>query len=350
MDIEIFIISFGVLLAILFSWSFLTLTKERWQIIGAIPVKKNPLGDWTGINLTYYGFFNAWACLVAAAIFLLLLGAAYVPAKIAAIFFILLMTVCMPAARMIACLVEKKRYTFTIGGASFVGMIIAPWLVVCMTFLSDSWANSGIQVMTVLAALAIAYAFGEGIGRLACISFGCCYGKPLAAVHPLFQKIFKHFNFVFDGNTRKIAYADGFGGVQVIPVQALTAILYCSAGLISLYVYIKSHFAAAFIVSMLTTQIWRFVSEFLRADYRGASRISKYQLMAGVTVVYSVVVVLLFPPSTAIFPSITHGLKGLWQPSLILFLQFLWLVVFVYTGKSQVTGSQISFHVIKDRV
>jgi hypothetical protein len=350
MEIEIFVAGVAVFLAILFSWSFSTLTKEKWQIIGAIPVKKNPQGDWTGINLTYYGFFNAWACTLAAAIFFLLLGAVYVPLKIAVIFFITLMVVCMPAARIIAYLVEKKRYTFSIGGASFVGMIIAPWLVVSMTSLFDSWADSGIQVITVLAALSIAYAFGEGIGRLACISFGCCYGKPLEAVHPLLQKIFKHCNFVFYGTTRKIAYADGFAGIQVVPVQALTAILYCCAGLLSLYVYVKSHFTAAFIVSMLVTQTWRFGSEFLRADYRGESRVSKYQLMAGGIVVYSVIIALLFPVTTKIPPSITNGLKSLWQPSLIIFLQLLWIVVFVYTGKSQVTGAQISFHVIRDRI
>jgi hypothetical protein len=350
MDIEIFVAGVAVFLAILFSWSFNTLTKEKWQIIGAIPVKKNPQGDWTGINLTYYGFFNAWACTLAAAIFFLLLGAVYVPLKIAVIFFIILMVVCMPAARIIAYLVEKKRYTFSIGGASFVGMIIAPWMVLIMTALFDSWAKSGIQVITVLAALAIAYAFGEGIGRLACISFGCCYGKPLAAVHPVLQKIFKHCNFVFNGHTRKIAYADGFTGIQVIPVQALTAVLYCSAGLTSLYVYVKSYFATAFIISMLVTQTWRFGSEFLRADYRGTSQISKYQLMAGLVVAYSVIIAFLFPASTATLTSITDGLKSLWQPSLIIFLQLLWIVVFIYTGKSQVTGAQVSFHVIKDRI
>jgi hypothetical protein len=153
MDIEIFVIGFGIFLAILFSWSFRSLTEEKWQIIGAMPVKKNPQGDWTGINFPYYGFFNASACTLAAAIFLLLLGAVYVTLEIAVIFFITLMAVCIPAARIVAYLVEKKRYTFSIGGASFVGMMITPWLVVMMTSVFDSWANSGIQAMTVLAAI-----------------------------------------------------------------------------------------------------------------------------------------------------------------------------------------------------
>jgi hypothetical protein len=350
MGIEIFVIIFGILLTILFGWSFSSLPKEKWQIIGAIPVKKTLQGDWTGINFTYYGFFNACACTLAAAVFLQLMGAVGIPLKIAVFFFIILMAICLPAARIIAYLVEKKRYTFSIGGASFVGMIITPWLVAGMTSLLDSWANSGIQVVTVLAALSIAHAFGEGVGRLACISFGCCYGKPLADVHPLLQKIFKHCNFVFTGNTRKIVYADGFAGIQVVPVQALTAVIYCSVGLICLYIFLQSHFTAAFIVSMAVTQTWRFGSEFLRADYRGDSRISKYQLMAGMVVIYNVIIALLFPATAAGSPSIAAGLKGLWQPSLIVLLQLLWIVVFVYTGKSQVTGSQISFHVIRDRI
>jgi hypothetical protein len=81
-----------------------------------------------------------------------------------------------------------------------------------------------------------------------------------ADVHPLFQKIFRHCNFVFTGTTRKIVYADGFAGIQVLPVQALTAVIYSGAGLICLYIFIKSHFTAAFLISMLVTQAWRFGS------------------------------------------------------------------------------------------
>jgi hypothetical protein len=347
---EIFVIGLSVVFAILFSWSFNTLTREKWQIIGAVPVRKNPQGDWIGINFTYYGFFNASACTLATAIFLLLMGAVQVPLKMAGIFYVLLMGICLPAARIVAYLVEKKRFTFSIGGASFVGMIVAPALILFMKTVFDSWAESGIQAITVLAAISIAYAFGEGFGRLACISFGCCYGKPLASAHPLFRAIFKHCNFVFSGKTRKIVYADGFDGIQVIPVQALTAVLYCGAGLVSIYIFLNSHYSAAFLVSMLITQIWRFASEFLRADYRGTSGISKYQLMAILTVVYSVMMALFMPAAAGPLPSVVAGLNSLWQPSPLILLQLFWILVFVYTGKSDVTGSQISFHVIRDRI
>jgi hypothetical protein len=351
MEIEIFVVSLAILLAVLFTWSFNTLTKEKWQIIGTVPVEKNAQGNWNGINFTFYGFFNAFAITLAVTIFVLLLGAIDVPQIITVIFFIVLLAICLPAARVMAYFVEKKRFTFSVGGSSFVGMILTPLLVVSMRSLFDAWTTSGFQVITVLAALAVAYAFGEGVGRLACISFGCCYGKPLADVHPLLQKIFKHCNFVFDGSTRKIVYADGFAGVKVVPVQAITAILFCGVGLVSMYLFFISHFSTAFVLSMAVTQTWRFASEFLRADYRGESKITKYQLMAAMMVVYSAVIALLFPATSGvIMPGIAAGLKGLWQPFMIVLLQALWVVVFVYTGKSQVTGSQISFHVNRGNI
>jgi hypothetical protein len=350
MEIEIFVISLAIFLAVVFTWSFNTLTKEKWQIIGTVPVKKDAVGNWSGINFTFYGFFNACAITLAVAIFVLLLGAMHVPQKMAVIFIIILLSICLPAARGMAYLVEKKRFTLSVGGASFVGILITPWLVMIMTSLFATWTSSGFQIITVMAALAIAYAFGEGVGRLACISFGCCYGKPLADVHPLLQKIFKHCNFVFYGSTRKIVYADGFAGVKVVPVQAITAILFCGVGLVSLYLFCKSHFSTALVLSMVVTQTWRFTSEFLRADFRGESRITKYQLMAAMMVVYSVVIAVFFPAASVTMPGIAAGLNGLWQPFMIVLLQVLWVVVFVYTGKSQVTGSQISFHVNRGRV
>ena len=62
-------------------------------------------------------------------------------------------------------------------------------------------------MLETMGAIFIAYAFGEGIGRLACISFGCCYGKPLSECNPLIERIFQRWNFAFQGKTKKIAYA-----------------------------------------------------------------------------------------------------------------------------------------------
>jgi hypothetical protein len=69
-----------------------------------------------------------------------------------------------------------------------------------------------------------------------------------------------------------------------------------------------------------------------------------------VSVVFSIAVVFLFPAGSLVTPNIGFGLKLLWQPALIVLIQILWLVVFVCTGRSQVTGARVSFHVIRDRI
>ena len=50
------------------------------------------------------------------------------------------------------------------------------------------------------------------------------------------------------------------------------------------------------------------------------------------------------------FPETAAGVAPLWHPAPLLFLQILWLAIFVHTGKSSVTGSTLSFHVHADRI
>src|SRR5205085_1755107 len=96
-------------------------------------------------------------------------------------------------------------------------------------------------VVPTFAAVAICYAFGEGIGRLACISFGCCYGKPVEACSPLLRWLFKHFYFVYSGATKKIAYASHLEGRKVVPVQALTGFIFVGVGLAAMALFLAGH-------------------------------------------------------------------------------------------------------------
>jgi hypothetical protein len=256
----------------------------------------------------------------------------------------------VPASKIIAKVVEKKPQTRTIGGASFLGIIIAPWVVWLIDTTLGSWLGFHTPVVIVLAALFISYAFGEGIGRLACISFGCCYGKPLSQSHPLLQKIFQKQHFVFSGATKKIAYTHGLDGEKVIPIQGVTAVIYCGAGLVGTYLFLQGFYLAAFMVTLVTTQLWRPISELFRADYRGEAKISAYQVMGVVSIIYSLVVTFLFPlPATQTLNVIT-GLRSLWDPAIIIFLQSVWVMVFLFTGRSRVTGARMLFHVVKDRI
>lgn len=343
----LFVLSLGVLLTLVLTWSFRALPGERWQIAASVPTHKDDKGFWKGMNLTYYGVLNAFAYSLGVAIAMILMASVSISLEQEFLLTMLLLTICMPASRILARIVEKKRYTFTVGGAAFVGILLAPWLILLLNRFTAPGGQ--IPLMPALAAFTIAYAFGEGVGRLACISFGCCYGIPVSQCPPPMRTLFEHWNFVFQGKTKKIAYAHGMDGQEVVPVQAVTSILFVGCGLIGMMLFAHSRTTEAFILTSVVIQGWRVVSETLRADYRGEGSISAYQIMAIIGMVYVMTIPLLLPPSFSPAPDLTAGLAQLWNPGALIFLQGLWLASFLMTGRSMVTGSTISFHVHRER-
>jgi hypothetical protein len=340
---------FVALLAIaclaLFAWGVRVLPGERWQVAAAVPVAREGSG-WRGVNLTWYGILCANAYLTAVMVMLVLLGSVEVPLAGTLTVVVMLLAVCVPASSIVARLVEKKRNTLTVGGAVFVGMVVAPFIIAAV----NRFTGFRVPTMATLAAIAVAYAFGEGLGRLACLSFGCCYGKRISACSPRLRRLLGPFAVIYSGDTKKVAYAGGMAGERLLPVQALTYLLYCGTGLAGVVLFLGSHHAAAFLLATTVTQGWRFASEFLRDDYRGGGRISAYQVMGLLAIVYAAGVASLtaaapLPPADA-----AAGVAILWQPAMVLFLQALWVVIFLYTGKSSVTGATLSFHVHHDRV
>jgi hypothetical protein len=346
----LFIAAIAVIITVLFQRSFKSLPKEKWQIIGTVPKEKIDDNKWLGVNFTYYGFFNASAYVFATALIFILLGAVDIPMVIIFTMVITIFSFCMPASKIVARIVEKKPSTFSVGGAFFVGIIIIPWMVWLIRETLGKHMGVDIQIASVLAAVAIAYAFGEGIGRLACISFGCCYGKLLADVPPFFQNLFKNKCFIFSGKTKKIAYAHGYDNQKVVPIQAVTAIIFSAFGLLGLCFFLNRNYVTAFFVTVLITQSWRFVSEFYRADYRGKGKISAYQIMGICSIPYAALIAVFFPTGPSQLPDILKGLKAFWNPGVIVFLESLWLIAFVFTGRSQVTGATMSFHVLKEKI
>jgi hypothetical protein len=101
---------------------------------------------------------------------------------------------------------------------------------------------------------------------------------------------------------------------------------------------------------MAVTQAWRSFSEVLRADYRGGGKISIYQIMAIIAIGYSLGIISFLPSASTIEAGITVGLLSLWNPAVIFFSLGLWFAIFLYTGRSTVTGSTVTFHVHKDRI
>lgn len=345
----LFISLLAMLLGSLYAWGFRHLSKERWQFIGTIPIFKTESGQWHGLNLTYYGLFNATACTLAVVVvYVLLASAGY---KLATINWIMVATLapCMPAAKLVARWVEKKPHTFSIGGAAFVGLIATPWLLLLLRTVFRWFGAEPFSIAPPLAAIAIAYSLGEGSGRLACISFGCCYGKPIEDLPPLLGRLLSPLSVVFHGDTKKISYASDFGNKKVVAIQAITTVLYTTAGLAATGLFLQGHLSAALLLSVTVTQLWRFLSEFLRADYRGAGRISAYQLMALIAIVYTAGVTAVLP-ATPVSVDLLHGMHLLWRPFTIITCQLFWVGIFLYLGRSQVTGARITFHVHQDRI
>lgn len=350
MLVTIVMFSAAALMSLYLWWGFRCLPAEKWQIFATVPSERTQPGGWRGVNFTWYGILTANAYLVAVIVLLVLMGAAGISPLGTALLVVALLACCVPASRLVARIVEKKAHTFTVGGAVFVGILIAPPLIVLINRTVGAAFSFHIPIMAAYAAIAIAYAFGEGLGRLACISFGCCYGKPLSATSGILKLMFAGRCFVFFGTTKKVAYAGGMEGAEVVPIQAVTAVFYTSLGFIATWLFLTAHHAAAFLTATIATQGWRAVSETLRADYRGGGNVSAYQIMGMIGVVYSIAVAWLLSGETFALPNLLSGLSNLWNPTLILFLQGIWVVIFLYTGRSTVTGATLEFHVYTDRI
>jgi prolipoprotein diacylglyceryltransferase len=349
MEQTTFIVTLSALCAGYLFWGMRTLPHEGWQIAAAVPLRKKTDGEWQGVNLTWYGILTANAYLAAVCLALVLLGAAGVSLTATGLLVGLLLACCVPASRLVAQVVEKKANTFTVGGAVFVGTIIAPWVVELVNRMPLGERSASVPVLPALAAFSIAYAFGEGLGRLACVSFGCCYGKPLSACHPTLARLASPVALIFTGKTKKIAYASGLDGVKVLPVQAVTYLLYTGTGVVSTYLFLRASYGAAFITSLGITQGWRVCSEFVRDDYRGAGRFSAYQAMGVLGIFYGLWVVRHFDAQAAV-PDLSLGLQGVWSPAPILAMQLIWVVIFLYTGLSRVTAATMSFHVNAEKI
>lgn len=341
-----FLSALALILASLFWWAFRKLPGESWQILAAVPLHKHAGGHWSGLNLTWYGFFSASAYVLAAAVYLVL--TASVGALRSGTFTVLavMLLICAPAAKILARMIEGKSFTFTVGGAAFAGILVAPFV----TRLVEAFSGWALPVLPVISAIVIAYAFGEGLGRLACVSFGCCYGRPLSDFSPATQRLLGYWTFTFTGKNKKIAYESGLDGQKVIPMQAFSAVVNSAAGLAGTVLFLLSQFGAAFLLVVTLTQVWRFFSEFLRADFRGHAKISAYQKMNVAAVLYAVALAALAPGAGSPAVDLEAGLRTLWSPAMILFLQCLWAVFFLYTGRSKVTGSTLDFFVRRDRI
>lgn len=332
----------------LYWWAFQTLPGEGWQFIGSTP-KRRDGESWAGVNFTWYGFFSATAYAVSTTIYVVLMGAVGVPLYASLLATALILAICAPASNLMTRLLEGKRYGFTIGGASFVGLFATPAAIYFLDEVVGPPMGFHIPLTPALAAMVIVYVLGEGLGRLACISFGCCYGKPVEETRGWVRVVSERFPFVFQGKTKKIAFASQLDGVRVVPVQAMTAVLCGAVALLSIWLYLEGAYLAVIPLGLITSQLWRVYSETFRADFRGNNKITAFQWMAFIGAVLAAAAPWIVPADSTP-ASLAHGLAAVWTPQAILFLQLTWVSLFAYMGRSMQTGASLSFHVHADRI
>ncbi len=336
-------------LGLLYAWAFRALPAERWQVLASLPWQRRGPGRFKGVNLTWYGVFTAAGAGLAAALFLFLAAAFGVALPVAAGLLASFGLCGFAASRWTARLVEGRKHTASVGG----GLFVTFWLVPAVLTLVERTLVPGLPKLELLAAAALAYVLGEAVGRLACISFGCCYGKPMAAAPPLFRWLLGRRAFHFQGPNRKIAYASGLEGVAVLPVQAITALVLTTVGLLGLWLLLAGWPRPALVVAIVGSQLWRAFSETLRADHRGGGRLSAYQWMALMMALATALAVGLpgtwWPAGASLPADVERGLAALWQPAVLLGLQALVLAAMLWSGLSQVTGAHLRIRTYRSR-
>ena len=350
MENAILILLLGAGLAGLLWWGCRHLPGERWQILAAVPLAKQGDGSWSGMNITYYGLITALGVLLSCSLLLFMLGSVGVSTLGCLVFGLPLISISAPAARIMARVVEHKRFTFTVAGAFFVGLVAAPWLALGTRAALGRSMGAEFPVLPALAALAVAYVCGEGLGRLACLSFGCCYGKPLESLSPRMRHLLEPLAMSFAGATKKISYESGLAGHKVVPIQALSAAVNMATGLAGLSLFLSGRFALALFISVGISQVWRVVAEMLRADHRGGGKLTAYQWMALSALPYCALVLWALPAESTPLPSLGAGLSVLWNPWVLLGLQAVGLGALVYTGRSRVTAATVKFHVVQENI
>jgi hypothetical protein len=355
-DETLLLLILAVGLGLLYQWGFRVLPRHHWQILFVVPVKEGEVGrEQAGINFTWYGFWSATAAVSASLWLMVLLGA--VGASLMAVGLLVggLVLLCVPAASWIARLVERKAHTRTVAGAAFTGFLAAPILISCInvlpgTLLGKTGAVSALPFFPALAGLGIALALGEGMGRLACLSFGCCYGRPIASLPSRWGYWLGRIAVQFTSPLKKAVYAGGAETGPLVPIQALTCTVLTTTSLLGAWFFLAGRFRAALFLTLIVTQAWRFVSEFLRNDERGQGNLTTYQLMA--VLLLAGLLLLMIVPTQSEVPAVdlSRGWKQVWQIEIVLFLELLWIALFVHLGRSQVTGARLSLFLHRDRL
>ena len=336
-----FLAAIGIFLALILTAGFTFLPGERFQFIASVPSGKRKKDYSSGKNLTWYGLITAFSVTASSALFCTLASSYGFALKTCLLFIGSILLIALPASKIIAFIVEKRKGTITVGGAAFAAIAVSPAAAYLALKLSAD-GNSE-SIMPLLAAIGCSYLIGEGIGRLSCLSFGCCYGKPLKKYNGFIRKILSPFAVRFYGKLKKASYESGYEAKKLFPIQNITAVIYSASAVFSAWLFFTGEFRISFLFSIITAFAWRIISEFFRADFRGTGKISAYQIMSFLSIAICIAAAYFLPSPGIIFINAMDGLQIFSNVLFVIILQFLFVAVFLFTGISSVTASKIYF-------
>lgn len=344
---DLFTIELGVFLlaafaVLVFRWGFRNLTDEGWQIALAVPARTNSQEGrfWPAVNFTTYGVISSIAYGLSTLMFIFLIGATSQPLLPAVVFVGMLLAVGVPASKLVARWVEGLP-GHTIGGAVFAVLVAAIPAMALTQWLARTLQWTGFDAATVIAAACIAYVLGEAIGRLACLSFGCCYGRPINECTSLQRALYSGMTETYRGRYKKIAYAGGLTDRPVIAVQSIACTVLFAIFLVSLWCFWKGRIGVSTVIALGLSQLWRAYSEQLRADFRGREGFTVYQAMAIAGALQSLLFVYLFTPHATMVVSAHRGWLAVTQAEVIIASQLLAALILFYMGRSSVTSSRL---------
>ncbi len=347
--VDAFTIESGLILlslfgAFVFRWGFRNLPGEGWQVALAVPARTSSAEGrfWSAINFTFYGVIAAIAYALACLVFLFLIGATAQP-MFAAIFFAgTLLTVAIPASKWVNRLVEGIP-GHTIGGAVFAVMLSVIPAITLTGWVVRGLGAQSFSPLILIAATSVAYVLGEAIGRLACLSFGCCYGKPIDDCTMLQRALYSRLTETYRGQFKKISYASGLANRPVVAVQSIGCCILFGLFLAALWAFWKGSYAASIVIAIAGSQLWRAYSELLRADFRGRAGFTIYQGMALFGASLSFVFASLYADANIVSASASaiRGWDAVLRVEFLIGCQTLALLIMFYMGRSSVTSSRI---------
>jgi len=333
-------------------WCFRNLPQERWQFAAILPSPVRTAADhaWSGTNITFYGVISALAYAAAVTTFIFLCGTVQQPVVATLCFIGSLLLICIPASRLVARWVEGGRANFTVGGAVFAGALLLPIAVQCARYVAHALGTTSFNATALIASASLAYVLGEAIGRLGCLSLGCCYGRPISEIGPLQRALYGTTATTYRGQLKKISYASNLENTPVVPVQSIASVVLLLLFVVGAWLFWRQQFVASALLSVWGSQLWRLYSETLRADYRGGGSISAYQWMAVATCAIATITIAAAAGDTTLAPRFVHGWQAISQIEVFIGIQALALGIVWFMGRSTVTGALVNLRLFRERM